>query len=95
MLAPEMPPFASSSRGDPYPSGGKRRLPMGGASSSNPKSRRREDAPSRRTAGISSWQQPEIREYAGGRAQREELVDQQIVDKIRAGGCNFWAPKVL
>ncbi|EKM51625.1 uncharacterized protein PHACADRAFT_261875 [Phanerochaete carnosa HHB-10118-sp] len=83
LLTSELASFMSSSRGESYLSGGKRRLPMGSVSSSGTKSRRREEAPGRRTGGGGVWQQTEIRDYTGGRAQREELVDQHIVDNIR------------
>ena len=75
--------FLSSSSRDAYPSGssGKRRLQMSSGAGSSAKSRRREDQPSRRQAGsVNMYTQPEY-----GRPQRDELVDVQLVDKIKAG----------
>ncbi|GJE88528.1 hypothetical protein PsYK624_046110 [Phanerochaete sordida] len=83
MLSSEPPAFTSTARPESIFSSGKRRL-MGGASSSTAKSRRREEGSSRRAPASNAWPQTELRDYGGGgRAQREELVDQQLVDKIR------------
>lgn len=85
MLSSEPPAFTSTARPESIFSSGKRRL-MGGASSSSAKSRRREEGSSRRAPASNAWPQSELRDYGGGgRGQREELVDQQLVDKIRQG----------
>lgn len=69
-------------RGEPYPSSGKRRMPLGNTGSSA-KSRRREEPARRATASSSAWMQTE---YGGsGRSAKDELVDNQLVEKLRAG----------
>lgn len=70
---------------------GKRRLQGSSGSGSNAKSRRREEGPSRRQTGAGNvnWSQ----DYA--RPQRDELLDVQLVDRIRTGEWRKWSMPVL
>jgi hypothetical protein len=75
-------PVGGTRESYPSASAGKRRLPVSSGSGSNAKSRRREE-PLRRQTGTgtgSSWTQSDYT-----RPQRDELLDTQLVDKIRAG----------
>lgn len=76
-----------SSRDGAFGSGSaKRRQPPGGypaGPSFSAKNRRREEVPARRTTGGSQWSAPEPRE--SGRNQKEELVDVQLVERLREG----------
>ena len=70
-------------RGEPFPSGGKRRMPMGNIGSST-KSRRRDEPPTRRPApSTTTWTPPEYGAIA--RPSRDDLIDHHVVEKIRTG----------
>ncbi len=77
-------------------SAGKRRLPIGGSFGSgvnarDSKSRRREEIPTRRIAGGSGsvWLSSDVSNL---RSQKEELVDNHLVERLRTGksspGCS-------